>query len=222
MNTYENAVPKPLKFLVSDGKLVDDAGNVIAESESLKDLYTKWNPEIKKYLLSDGSVVDENNNLIIKNDYYKKMYDQADPKIAKYLHSDGTVDENPGSSSGADLEDNHQTTIDVSTYNTPVEVTPTQGKDGMKKVTVTLNNVPSPTINAYNFYYWKNEEDYTGYFTLSENPQVGDNAYLENDGGTPDKYATPSKITSVSGTSIDIDYVAISRDGSGDITYTKS
>lgn len=97
--SYENAVPKPLKFLISDGKLVDEQGNVIAESERLQDLYIKWNPEVKKYLLSDGSVVDENNNLIIKNEYYKKMYDQADPKVAKYLHSDGTVDENPGGGS---------------------------------------------------------------------------------------------------------------------------
>lgn len=99
MNNYDNAVPKPLKFLISDGKMIDEQGNVIAESETLKDLYTKWNPEIKKYLLSDGSVVDENNNLIIKNDYYKKMYEQADPKIAKYLHADGTIDENPGGGS---------------------------------------------------------------------------------------------------------------------------
>ena len=96
---YDNAVPKPLKFLISDGKLVDDAGNVIAESDTLKDLYTKWAPEVKKYLLSDGSVVDENNNLIIKNEYYKKMYDQADPKVAKYLHADGTIDENAGGGS---------------------------------------------------------------------------------------------------------------------------
>lgn len=95
MNTYANAVPKPLKFLISDGKMIDDNGNVIAESETLKDLYTKWNPEVKKYLLSDGSVVDEGDNLIIKNDYYKTMYEQAVPKIQKYLHSDGTISENP-------------------------------------------------------------------------------------------------------------------------------
>ena len=91
---YENAVPKPLKFLISDGKMIDEDGNVIAESETLKDLYTKWEPEVKKYLLSDGSVVDEDGNLIIKNDYYKKMYDQTDPKVQKYLHADGTISEN--------------------------------------------------------------------------------------------------------------------------------
>ena len=95
--SYENAVPKPLKFLISDGKMIDDAGNVIAESETLKDLYTKWEPEVKKYLLSDGSVVDEEGNLIVKNDWWKSFYDGACPKVAKYLHADGTIDENPGS-----------------------------------------------------------------------------------------------------------------------------
>ena len=45
--------------------------------------------------------------------------------------------------SGADLEDNHQTTINVSNYSEPVEITPTEGKDGMKKATVTLTNIPS-------------------------------------------------------------------------------
>lgn len=136
MNTYENAVPKPLKFLISDGKMIDDAGNVIAESETLKDLYTKWNPEVKKYLLSDGSVVDENNNLIVKNDYYKRVYEQADPKIAKYLHADGTIDENAGGGSGANLENNKTVTI---TENGTVEITPSAGYDGMKKVTAEVS-----------------------------------------------------------------------------------
>jgi hypothetical protein len=45
--------------------------------------------------------------------------------------------------SGADLENNKAATIDVSTYTEPVEVTPTAGKDGMKKATVTLSNIPS-------------------------------------------------------------------------------
>ena len=44
---------------------------------------------------------------------------------------------------GADLENNKAATINVSTYTEPVEVTPTSGKDGMKKVTVTLSNIPA-------------------------------------------------------------------------------
>ena len=178
MNNYDNAVPKPLKFLISDGKMIDEQGNVIAESETLKDLYTKWNPEIKKYLLSDGSVVDENDNLIIKNDYYKKMYDQADPKIAKYLHSDGTIDENPGSGGGANLENNKQVSI---TTNGEIEITPSSGYDGMKKVTANVNVSGGSSLNFYSQiptfrliaidelgeYY--PEWDYSLIFAISEN-----------------------------------------------------
>lgn len=45
--------------------------------------------------------------------------------------------------SGADLEDNKTATIDVSTYTEPVEIEPTEGKDGMKKATIKLSNIPS-------------------------------------------------------------------------------
>lgn len=45
--------------------------------------------------------------------------------------------------SGADLDCNKTATIDVSTYTEPVEIEPTAGKDGMKKATVTLSNIPS-------------------------------------------------------------------------------
>lgn len=43
----------------------------------------------------------------------------------------------------ASLQDNKAATIDVSTYTEPIEVTPTAGKDGMKKATITLSNIPS-------------------------------------------------------------------------------
>lgn len=91
---YNTATPRALKFLVSNGDLVDEDGNVLAHSDSLQDMYIKATPQVKKYLLSDGSVVDENNNLIIKNDYFKKVYEQAEPIAQKYLHSDGTISEN--------------------------------------------------------------------------------------------------------------------------------
>ena len=42
----------------------------------------------------------------------------------------------------ADLDNNKTATINVSTYTEPVEVTPTSGKDGMKKATITLSNIP--------------------------------------------------------------------------------
>ncbi len=43
----------------------------------------------------------------------------------------------------ASLQDNKAATIDVSTYTEPVEITPTAGKEGMKKATITLSNIPS-------------------------------------------------------------------------------
>ncbi len=49
---------------------------------------------------------------------------------------------NTVSIAGADLENNKAQTINVSTYSAPVEVTPTSGKDGMKKATITLSNIP--------------------------------------------------------------------------------
>ena len=109
--------------------------------------YKVSEPSALKFLKANGAVVDENGNVVSDaSDYWKKVYDQAEPKVAKYLHADGTIDENPGSGGeDADLEDNKTATIDVSTYTEPVEIEPTEGKDGMKKVTITLSNIPSPS-----------------------------------------------------------------------------
>lgn len=48
-----------------------------------------------------------------------------------------------GQAEGGDLDNNKAATINVSTYTQPVEVKPTAGKDGMKKATITLSNIPS-------------------------------------------------------------------------------
>lgn len=81
MNNYNNSEPQVLKFLTSNGDLVDENGNVIAHSDSLKDLYNKASPRVAKYLHSDGTIdenpgtaqpdigiktvsIDENNHLI--------------------------------------------------------------------------------------------------------------------------------------------------------------
>ena len=52
---------------------------------------------------------------------------------------------------GADLENNKAQTINVSTYTEPVAVTPTEGKDGMKKATITLSNIPIPESKLFAF-----------------------------------------------------------------------
>lgn len=48
---------------------------------------------------------------------------------------------------GSDLENNKEATIDASTYTDPVEVLPSEGKDGMKKATITVNNIPEIEAN---------------------------------------------------------------------------
>lgn len=75
--------------------------------------------------------------------------------------------------------------------------------------------------NSYNFYYWE-EDAHTGYFTLSEKPQVGDNAYPIDDSGSPDGSSSPLKIISVSATSIDVGDNTASRKENKDIIFTKS
>ena len=163
--SYDNAEPKVLKTLNSDGQVLDDAGNVINDtSDYWVQLYNQTEPKVDKILKSDGTVVDAAGNLIQDTtEFNVQKYNQAEPIPAKYLHSDGTIDENPGSGSGADLEDNHQTTIDVSTYTEPVEVTPASGKDGMKKNTITLDNIPSGTATLYAWTVENEPSDITWY-----------------------------------------------------------
>lgn len=57
----------------------------------------------------------------------------------------------PSGGGDVDLEDNKVVTINVSTYTEPVEITPTEGKDGMKKATITLSNIPSSEKTLYAF-----------------------------------------------------------------------
>ena len=58
------------------------------------------------------------------------------------------------------------------TENGTVEITPTAGKDGMKKVTATVNVANEST----SFYAWAyGENNY--YYTLKETPSAGDKVY---------------------------------------------
>lgn len=170
--SYDNAEPKVLKTLNSSGQVLDDSGNVINDtSDYWTQLYNQTEPKADKILKSDGTVVDSAGNLIQDTtEFNVKKYNQAEPTPAKYLHADGTIDENAGGGS-ADLEDNHQTTIDVSTYTEPVEVLPTSGKDGMKKNTVTLTNIPEGTKYLY---AWKTDESatYNIVYTTLEKPTI--------------------------------------------------
>lgn len=85
-------------------------------------------------------------------------------------------------SSGADLESNKTATIDVSAYTEPVEITPTAGKDGMRKATVTLNNIPSG--GSVTLYGWSGNFSNRSktVYTTSANPQTGDKALVPMEG----------------------------------------
>lgn len=49
----------------------------------------------------------------------------------------------------SDLEDNHAVSVNASTYTQPIEATPAEGKEGMKKCTITLTNIPSGKLFAF-------------------------------------------------------------------------
>lgn len=73
----------------------------------------------------------------------------------------------------AKLDNNKAATIDVSTYTEPVVITPTSGKDGMKKATVTLSNIPSGVGTLYCWYY-SDGGDYC--YTTTPTPTTSDKA----------------------------------------------
>ena len=62
---------------------------------------------------------------------------------------------------GSDIEASKAATIDVSTYTEPVEITPTAGKDGMAKATVTLTNIPSSGNQGYSVLLENGDSDGT-------------------------------------------------------------
>ncbi len=78
--------------------------------------------------------------------------------------------------SSVELENNKAASINVSTYTTPVEITPQEGKDAMKKVTITLTNIGGVS----KLYAWGLYNEEVGVITLpvmyttSGTPEIGD------------------------------------------------
>ena len=83
-----------------------------------------------------------------------------------------------GQAESAKLENNKAATINVSTYTEPVEITPTAGKDGMKKATITLSNIPSGSLTLY---CWKNNDTEGLYYTITTTPTTSNKAYDGNE-----------------------------------------
>lgn len=84
------------------------------------------NPTITKFAQKVDGEITELKLGAKEEDAYAQIYDKG--------KADGQA--------GVKLENNHAETIDVSTYTEPIVITPASGKDGMKKVTITLSNIP--------------------------------------------------------------------------------
>lgn len=80
----------------------------------------------------------------------------------------------------AKLDNNKAATINVSTYTEPVVITPTSGKDGMKKATVTLSNIPS---GIEGLYAWKESVDNIIIYTTTTTPTTSDSCYVPGETG---------------------------------------
>lgn len=108
------------------------------------------------------------------------------------------------------LQDNKEVTIDVSNYSDPVEITPTSGKDGMEKATVTLSNIPSGGPDT--LYNWENEDEGPCY-TLTDTPTTSDKAYI---GSLRLASLTGDNIEAVTETTITVNNVVYERNVAGD------
>lgn len=117
---------------------------------------------------------------------------------------------------GGDIEANKAATIDVSAYTEPVEITPTAGKDGMEKCTVTLNNIPSGGATTP-LYAWKSGNEIA--YTLTPNPASGLGMYRYN--ATKRIYEYISYIWNTDGSSyITWDEMTYERDTSNDMVVS--
>lgn len=68
----------------------------------------------------------------------------------------------------AKISTNTAETVDVSTYTEPVVIEPAEGYDATKKVTLTLENIPTPGATAY---AWVNSDKYV-YLNVATAPDA--------------------------------------------------
>lgn len=106
---------------------------------------------------------------------------------------------------GADIEANKAATIDVSTYTEPVVIIPTEGKDGMKKATITLSNIPYERTLMYRFFRYRN----VGHYIDMNNVYV----VISPSGGTvPESYSYDEQDNTLT-----VGGTVFMRDTSGDL-----
>lgn len=114
-----------------------------------------------------------------------------------------------------DVENNKAATIDVSAYSAPVEITPTSGKTSMKKATITLSNIPSPS-GVTTLYAWRYSlNDYC--YTFTSTPTTSDKALYSADNTSVMELLT---ITEVTEEGITVLSNVFARYSDGDISLT--
>ena len=110
------------------------------------------------------------------------------------------------------IETSKAVTIDASTYSSPVEVTPTAGKDAMEKVVVTLTNISAPP----SFFAWGMGST-PAYFSISETPEAGDIVHtVANDNQT---ISNDTAVISSVGTDDTGPYIAIETELGQEFKY---
>ena len=119
---------------------------------------------------------------------------------------------------GKKLDNNKTATINVSTYTEPVEILPTSGKDGMKKATVTLSNIPSPS-GVTTLYCWTNESETVFCYTTTETPTTSDKVLYSDDNTTVLGWETITAVTE-EGITINVSGGVYNRYSTGDISLT--
>lgn len=107
----------------------------------------------------------------------------------------------------ADLEANHEVTIKADEYTQPVEITPTEGKDGMEKVTVTVTGIVKGLV-AFG------TAEGAVYLTALPAEDGAVKAYVPSATGISKVDATYAEATGVT-----ISDVAYARYSAGDITF---
>ena len=109
--------------------------------------------------------------------------------------------------SSADLEANHEATVNAAEYTQPVEITPAEGKDGMEKVTLTVTGIVKGLI-AFG------TAEGAVYLTALPAADGAVKAYVPSATGITKVDATYAEATGVT-----ISEVAYARYSAGDITF---
>lgn len=104
--------------------------------------------------------------------------------------------------SSVKIEAEKDVSINASTYSTPVEITPTAGKDAMEKVKVTLTNVSTNP----SFFAWGSDET-PDYYSISATPAEGDTVHEK--GYDTGEISPDTDVISSVGTDDDGSYITI-------------